>query len=130
MLNTQRSNTIGFFGSQCRSMLNGLRGKSVMIGSLALIAVLTAPNTSCAEEAAIDDGWRRTKNGWENIATWRVSRAEMTLPSNEPIAPAIISAAADRWLLWHPAAVAAGLLAMSGAGLMAFGIDSRRTAAV
>ena len=63
-----------------------------------------------AESAVLDDGWRRTKFGWENIRDWNLSPEQLALFGDVPVAatrPIILSPTTDLLLkLSHPLAIA------------------------
>jgi len=68
-----------------------------------------------ADQELVDDGWRRTKFGWENIRDWDLTPEQRELAGSAPIA--ILSPAAEHLLLLsHPLAIAAAM------GLVAVGI--------
>lgn len=76
-----------------------------------VLAVFAATSQLRADDVApnSDDGWRRTKDGWEHIATWRVITNELPPITDLPLAPAVVSPAAESWQKLHPGILAAGV---------------------
>ena len=69
--------------------MSGCNGRFAVL----LIAVLGAPilhsfagvsfaqSPAATTETPIEDGWRRTASGWEQIADWRLAAAYSSVPS-------------------------------------------------
>ncbi len=79
-----------------------------------LFAIVVLSHGYAAGEAAtnIDDGWRRTKDGWEHISTWPL--AAQPVDDQLSTVPAQISPAADYFLILHPALLAVGICVAAG----------------
>ncbi|WP_254507917.1 hypothetical protein [Anatilimnocola floriformis] len=104
------------------ALVRRLFGKRSIVGMIGLCLLLAAQSFAAgqtgAEAAAIDDGWRRTKFGWENIRDWNLPPEQLDLSGSAPIAPAILSPTAEHLLgLSHPLAVAVGLSLIAAAAL-------------
>jgi hypothetical protein len=86
-----------------------------MIGMLFLVLLNAAAHAGPAE---VDDGWRRTRFGWENIKNWDLTPAQRELPSAAPLSPAIQSPSAETVSkLLHPCILAVGLSLLAIAAL-------------
>ncbi|WP_145093616.1 hypothetical protein [Anatilimnocola aggregata] len=82
-----------------------------------LLLVLSATVDVRAQDNGLDDGWRRTKDGWEQMATWN-------LPTNvvaaEFDAESFAVMTLPRWqgsVFFHPAMIAISLVAIAAACL-------------
>jgi hypothetical protein len=85
----------------------GKRVTTVTIGLLLLVLMNAVAHAGPAE---VDDGWRRTRFGWENIKNWDLSPAQRELPTAATFSTAEFHPAiADRLSLLHPCVLAAGL---------------------
>lgn len=85
----------------------GKRVTTVTIGLLLLVLMNAVAHAGPAE---VDDGWRRTRFGWENIKNWDLSPEQRELRTAVAFSPTILSpVAADRLSLLHPGVLAAGL---------------------
>ena len=94
------------------SNTTGTTRKLGVVGLSALLLALVALNQSLvAGEAGtdIDDGWRRTKDGWEHISTWPVEVTQQLAADESPTTSAQISPTAERWQRLHPGVLAVGL---------------------
>jgi hypothetical protein len=94
-------------------------GKRAIAGTIGLCLLLFAAVDSSAEQkSTVDDGWRRTKFGWENIRDWNLPPEQLALHGSMPVSPAILSPVAES-LLWcsHPLAVALALAVVAVGGL-------------
>lgn len=93
-----------------RSIRLGHFAKTVTIGSIGLLLLLLLNAAAQAGPAEVDDGWRRTRFGWENIKDWDLIPEQRELPSATPLTPVIVSPAADTlFMLLHPGVLALGL---------------------
>lgn len=85
-------------------------GKRVTTGTFGLLLLLLLHAVAHADPAEVDDGWRRTRFGWENIKNWDLSPEQRELPTAATFPPTSLSpVAADRLSLLHPGVLAAGL---------------------
>jgi hypothetical protein len=75
---------------------------TVFISSIGLCLLCVCWNGQNA--ARPDDGWRRTENGWERIASWQSQAMATAKVPNYP-APPISAKTISRWDT-HPAALA------------------------
>jgi hypothetical protein len=91
-----------------------------VLGLATVLLIFAALGNAGADQNAanVDDGWRRTKDGWENIATWPTESVELLLANQVSRAPAIISPTAARWLQLHPAILASGMCLLAGLALI------------
>ena len=78
------------------------------VGAVAFV-LLTITCVAHAAGSDADDGWRRTKDGWEHISTWNLG--SRTLPTRRFVPPSTGSLLAIGSL--HPALIATGLLLLS-----------------
>jgi hypothetical protein len=93
-----------------------IRG-TTMLWRVGLLGLLLSVAPWClAQEAAMDDGWRRTDGGWEHIATWNLPHAPAATSRTHAWREAIRTSRWDQWLL-HPGWLAFGMLVLAGAGL-------------
>lgn len=112
-----------FLGSFAeRTTTNVTTGLIRTIGIAALLC-LVAVQASGTE----DDGWRRTKFGWQNIKQWNLPAEMHELPGLSPrvgaiaTLPAITSPAAEKLsVLLHPAVIALGLMLVAFGALRTF----------
>src|SRR5436190_11662558 len=83
-----------------------------------IVAAACSPLTA-GDSSVIDDGWRRTKDGWENIADWHLPPEYLQqLTGAEPRTfPALLPAERQPWLQVHPLAIAGGILLLAGIAL-------------
>lgn len=66
----------------------------------------------------VDDGWRRTKDGWEHISQWQLTSSQMELLANTPSAPAVLSPTAEQLMsAAHPVLFAIGIAILGGVAL-------------
>jgi hypothetical protein len=91
-----------------------------LTGTLAVLLICITSATTRAKDASpaeADDGWRHTKDGWEQMSTWDIPRAH--LPHQPVLSPnqSAISGQWDTCSLLHPAVMALGLCALGCAGL-------------
>ena len=100
--------------STCRTI--GARGKRCLFGTLLLLGSLAAMAVA-GDAFSPDDGWRRTKHGWENVSTWGVSAADLSDLTGQRLPSFTISPPVDVGPLWHPAVIAIGVLLIGAAGL-------------
>ena len=94
-------------------------GTVVFLGALWVLVVAASPGIAGADEASADcdDGWRRTKDGWEHIATWPVSQSDLQVADHLPLAPALSSPATENFPQLHPGLLAAGMCLLAGLAL-------------
>jgi hypothetical protein len=93
-------------------------GKRVTTGTLGLLLLVLLNAVAHADPAEVDDGWRRTRFGWENIKNWDLSPEQRELPTAVTFSPTILSpVAADQLSLLHPGVLAAGLSLLAVAAL-------------
>lgn len=105
---TGGSSTIGKF----RSL--GIAGfTAFLLAIFAVNSLLLAEATT----ATTDDGWRRTKNGWEHISTWPAEAIQQLAVSEVSATAAQISPATERWQCLHPGVLAMGLCLVAGFAL-------------
>lgn len=87
-------------------------------GSVGFLFVLLLSSIAQAGPAEVDDGWRRTRFGWENIKHWNLSPEQRELPVAAPIAiTELLPAAKSSPVLFHPLVVALGLSLVAVAAL-------------
>jgi len=90
---------------------------SGVFASLFLIPAIAGAGADNEPAAEIDDGWRRTRDGWEHISTWHIPRADLPyepLPASSQVS---FWQSFDHHSLLHPALVALGLFLVGWAGL-------------
>ena len=89
-------------------------------GCCTLLLVLAALNQGIVAgeaDANSDDGWRRTKNGWEHISTWPTEAIQQLGVNDVPATPTQLSPTSERWQRLHPGLLAVGLCLAAGFAL-------------
>jgi hypothetical protein len=101
------------------ALISTLRTTS-LFGVLAFFVTYATPaeaETNPGVSAEIDDGWRRTRDGWEHISTWDIPQAHVAYQAPPAFSPSNSWHSWDHYSLLHPAAIALTLFLVGWAGL-------------
>jgi hypothetical protein len=102
--------------NQTRLLSFGKTGSTVLSRIAGIFLLLFVSGNAFAGPADVaDDGWRRTKNGWEHISQWQLSTKQLEGLTNPTIAPAVLSPSLDQLMTgFHPVIFALGIGLVGG----------------
>lgn len=102
------------FIAPIRSNITLLRAGILVLSLLMIGSTVSADDH--LSPAVADDGWRRTIDGWEQRASWKLSASELRIKVPGEITASVFKPEWDRYAL-HPAALSAALLLLAWSGL-------------
>lgn len=100
-----------------RSLGLGQFATTATTGTIGMLFMLLVSATALAGPAEVDDGWRRTRFGWENIKHWDLTPEQRELPSATPLPSVVVGTSESPTILLHPGILAIALSMLAIAAL-------------
>lgn len=106
---------------QTRLLNFGKTGSTVISRTAGIfLLLLVSGNVFAGPADVMDDGWRRTKDGWEHISQWQLSVEQLEVLTNPTIAPAVLSPSLDQLMTaFHPVVFSLTIAILGGVALYA-----------